>query len=128
MKIWQLTDVHIDYLYSETGDPRNWCHEDSDESTYAGKFGNYLCDGTIPVLNSAVETMRVAERDPDIILWTGDTGPHFKKPTEAEWNYIFSAEKSITSKLKENFPDTLILPTMGNHDSFPSASFPEGYK
>ena len=25
-KIWQLTDVHLDYKYSATGDVNNWCH------------------------------------------------------------------------------------------------------
>ena len=26
-KIWQLTDVHLDYKYSATGDVNAWCHE-----------------------------------------------------------------------------------------------------
>ena len=29
-KIWQLTDVHLDYRYSVTGDVNQWCHERGD--------------------------------------------------------------------------------------------------
>ena len=128
IRFWQMTDVHLDYYYEPTGDPADWCHEDTNSLTNAGAVGNYRCDGTSLVTESAINMMRVREPDPDFILWTGDTAPHWHDPTDPDWNYIFKAERNIVSKLKAEFPDTLILPALGNHDSFPADFFPKGEK
>ncbi len=29
IKIWQVTDVHLDTRYSESGNASNWCHEEA---------------------------------------------------------------------------------------------------
>jgi len=125
LKFWQVTDIHLDYKYDANGDPKKWCHEDANPETSAGRVGNYRCDGTRPVLLSAVKTMKVEEPEPDFILWTGDSSPHSWDPTQPDWNYIFTVERDIVSMLRKNFPTTLILPSLGNHDSFPADFFPD---
>ena len=101
---------------------------DSDPGTESGQFGNYSCDGTRLTLLSAIETMRVVESQPDFILWTGDSAPHWHEPSDPNWDYIFKAEKDIVSRLREAFPHTQILPALGNHDSFPADFFPGSSK
>ena len=136
-------------MYDPQGNPKNWCHagttqrqslflsliplciirsQDSDPGTESGQFGNYSCDGTRLTLLSAIETMRVVESQPDFILWTGDSAPHWHEPSDPNWDYIFKAEKDIVSRLREAFPHTLILPALGNHDSFPADFFPGSSK
>ena len=126
IKFWQVSDVHLDYLYDQQGDPKDWCHTDDNPDTKSGTFGNYRCDGTQSVLDSAIKTMRVREPKPDFILWTGDTAPHWYQPSQPDWNYIFKAERDMVGKLKRSFPDSLVLPALGNHDSFPADFFPDG--
>jgi len=127
LKFWQISDIHLDYRYDPNGNPAwpNWCHNDSNPNTTSGMFGNYSCDGSQLVMKSAIDAMRVANPKPEFILWTGDSAPHWHDPTDPDWEYIFKVEKDIVSQLKNNFPDTLILPALGNHDSFPADFFPD---
>ena len=47
-----------------------------------------------------------------------EDGPDFKR--------IFSALDNITRALEEAFPNTPIIPCLGNHDSYPAVSYWEG--
>ena len=89
-----------------------------------GIYGDFRCDGSKVTAYSAIDTMQIIEPNPDIILWTGDSSPHWKDPDYPDWNYIFKVENDIVGKLKHNFPNTTILPVLGNHDSFPPYAFP----
>ncbi|GFO25614.1 acid sphingomyelinase-like phosphodiesterase 3b [Plakobranchus ocellatus] len=57
--------------------------------------------------------------DADFILWTGDTAGHIPTPE-------FSLERNlqminiVTSTIKRIFPNTLVIPSLGNHDFFPA--------
>ncbi|GFR04518.1 acid sphingomyelinase-like phosphodiesterase 3a, partial [Trichonephila clavata] len=57
------------------------------------------------------------QANPDFILWTGDNLPHTKNP--AKWDLIYSEIKNITVQLKNAFPETQIIPCIGNHDLYP---------
>ena len=131
MKFWHLTDIHLDYYYDAKGNAGDWCHLTPEYVTQTkpnkkvdGIFGDYRCDGTQILTNAAIDTMQIIEPSPDIILWTGDSSPHWKYPTPPDWNYIFKAERDIVRRLRNNFPNSTILPVLGNHDSFPPYSFP----
>jgi len=92
---WQLTDVHVDLLYDVNGDPKNLCHKNSSENlSNAGKFGNYKCEANWDLLNSALDFMKSEQSNPDFILWTGDTPPHWRHPPPGTFISIFKKRYS----------------------------------
>mmetsp|Transcript_27023 Transcript_27023/g.19483 ORF Transcript_27023/g.19483 Transcript_27023/m.19483 type:complete len:81 (+) Transcript_27023:949-1191(+) len=55
---------------------------------------------------------------PDAIIWTGDSISHDFYALETE--DILHTIKSLTDLLIETFPDTPIIPAIGNHDFDPA--------
>ena len=41
--------------------------------------------------------------------------------------YVLSAERDITSLIRERFPNAKVLPVMGNHDTSPPSFFPQNH-
>ncbi len=86
-------------------------------------YGNFRCDAPWVLVKSAISAMRDFEPDPDIILWTGDSSAH-GTPSEVDFDYVLSAERTLSTYLRKYFPNALILPVLGNHDSSPPDYFP----
>ena len=115
--------MHLDYYFDAEGNAEDWCHLPPPERTYSktdGVYGDYRCDSSKLLVNSAIDTMQIAAPNPDIILWTGDTSPHWNP----KWDYIYKVEREIIGRIKRNFPNSKILPVLGNHDSYPPYTFP----
>ena len=124
---WQLSDIHLDTYYTaDGGNLQNWCHfaPEPENRSQLGPMGDFGCDSPWPLVKSAVKAMHDLHPEPEFILWTGDSISHFNYPAEASWEYIFSTERAIVQLLRHYFPETLILPALGNHDSSPSDYFP----
>ncbi len=120
---WQITDIHYDKFYVENGDDHKFCHQGLNSSSNAGKYGNFHCETNRFLLESAVREMAEINSKPDFILWTGDSSPHWRHPTNPDWEYIFKAEKLIMNMIRKYFPNTPIVPALGNHDSFAPDNF-----
>ncbi|XP_067678170.1 acid sphingomyelinase-like phosphodiesterase 3b [Haliotis asinina] len=120
-KFWQLSDVHFDPEYSQHGNPKKQCHFTNDSIGNPGYYGNYLCDAPFNLVESVIENMRNMEAEPDFILWTGDTAPHVKQKSLED---VLGLIRNVTTVLKEAFPNTTVLPLLGNHDAFPSNQMP----
>lgn len=121
---WQITDIHFDAFYSEeAGDPDNWCHHhnSSSSSKAVGAYGDYSCDSPWTLAKSALQAMREIQPNPDFILWTGDSSPHWQYPS---MEYVFSAERALVALIRTHFPNTKVVPVMGNHDTSPPDFFP----
>ncbi len=69
-------------------------------------------------MHSAINDMARINPEPDFILWTGDSSPHWTFPDSPDWDYIYKAEKYITKMIRMYFPKTPIVPVLGNHDAF----------
>ena len=127
-KFWQISDLHVDPFYSLQGDAFQMCHSDNrstaTDAPSTGEYGNYSCDAPYALVKSALENMRFIYDDPDFILWTGDASPHYDDP-RLQWDGLFSILKNLTLLIHDAFPDTLILPALGNHDTFPNYEYPE---
>ena len=67
--------------------------------------------------------MKKFEPNPDFILWTGDSSPHWWKPDSPSWPYIFKTEKMILGQIQKTFPRATIIPVLGNHDSYKPDNF-----
>ncbi|KAL7639400.1 UNVERIFIED_CONTAM: hypothetical protein RMT77_009901 [Armadillidium vulgare] len=122
-KFWQITDIHWDFDYSETGDANNMCHESSEDSRNStGHFGNYLCDAPYALVHSALHALKNIEPNPNFIVWTGDNSPHTRK---VNFSVIFETLSNITEELKSLYRSNIpIIPVLGNHDTHPKNNFP----
>ena len=115
-KFWQIGDIHYDKYYTESGEIGDWCHKV--ESGIAGKFGEYQCETSRDLFESALQAMKRINPDPDFIISTGDSTPHWNHPDYPDWEYIYQAESFITDKIIEYFPNTTVIPVLGNHDAY----------
>ena len=79
--------------------------------------------GTFDIFQSSIQAMKKFEQNPDFILWTGDSSPHWWKPDSPSWDYIFKTEKMILGHIQKIFPNATIIPVLGNHDSYKPNNF-----
>jgi len=131
LKILQLSDTHWDPFYAEgsnaeCGEPM-CCRETSGPVMYeqdkAGFWGDYRkCDTPLRTIESMYRHIAQRHSDIDLIYWTGDLPPH------DIWNQTRKANLEVlhgtSDQLREFFPNTMILPALGNHESAPVDSFP----
>jgi len=130
-QFWHISDLHLDYEYIKGGDMSNWCHQMVDNNTttsinsdIVGPAGNYHCDSPSALVESALLAMKRLNPNPDFIVWTGDSAPHWRDPVPNE-DYILNVTKSVFSKLDKLFPSVSIIPALGNHDASPPDQFPQ---
>ena len=124
---WHISDLHLDYFYSEGGDVLNWCHErtgaNQTSEPGAGPAGEYSCDSP-EVLVFALEAMQKFEPKPDFIVWTGDSAPHWRDPAPPQDKYIMNVTKKVFRQIDKLFPGVPVVPALGNHDASPPDQFP----
>jgi hypothetical protein len=121
---WQITDIHYDSFYVKGGDTTQYCHTpENQQSGKAGLFGDYNCETNKQLFISAVKAMAKIKSNPEFILWTGDSSPHWNQPSSPDWEYIYKAEKFITTTIRMYFPTVPIVPVLGNHDAFEPDNF-----
>lgn len=71
-QFWQITDIHWDQQYSETGDPTKMCHDEYlGSDSHNGAYGNYLCDSPWKLVKSSIQAMTQIHPLPEFVLWTG---------------------------------------------------------
>ncbi|XP_031340701.1 sphingomyelin phosphodiesterase-like isoform X2 [Photinus pyralis] len=131
IKVLQINDIHLDLEYavgsvSNCGEP-HCCRNFSTESIFAtkipaGRWGDYRCDIPLETLEYFLES--IAKQHPDIayIMWLGDIVPR-DIWRQTKLRQIVPHRRGI-SVLKRIFPNMLILPTIGNHDTAPDGCYP----
>ena len=87
ISFWQITDIHYDKFYVQNGKKDEFCH--GTDGT-AEMFGEYGCETGTDIFVSSTKAMAEIESDPEFILWTGDSSPHWSK-SPPNWTYIFEA-------------------------------------
>lgn len=132
---WQLTDLHWDQKYSRDGDPRSMCHASNENQLLAsskldtvdymsaGQYGMYSCDAPWDLIEFSIKGMAQNTVNPNFIIWTGDNTPHVKDPSP-DWSVIFSSLRNVSNTIRKNFPNTTLIPVLGNHDVFPEDLYP----
>ena len=71
----------------------------------------------------ATRSIRNYFNDNFVLFFTRDTPPHV--PIESlSWDRVYELLDNATHLLRQSFPDTLIIPSLGNHDAFPQAQVP----
>ncbi|EGG23426.1 sphingomyelinase [Cavenderia fasciculata] len=120
----QLADIHFDAYYLEGSNPncgKPLCCRDGTGD--AGFYGHYQCD--IPLVTVKTMFERIVELTQtlpiDLILWTGDSPPHdVWMQTEEKQT---TATQTLTELVHLFFPDTIVFPAIGNHESYPADQF-----
>jgi len=128
LTVLQLSDVHMDPLYAvgsaaQCGKPL-CCRADDqpiDGNRTAGAWGDYECDINEKMIHAMLSHISATVK-PDYIFWTGDNPPHNVWSQSREFQ--LNATLRVTNLLKTYFPNTVILPAIGNHESFPVDQFP----
>jgi sphingomyelin phosphodiesterase len=125
-----ITDVHLDPFYSVGSitdcDHPMCCRANygpresaSPPSHLAGKWGDYACDPPMNIVNA---TLAFASSLPaDFVLFTGDGPPHDVWNQSASYN--MDTIDTLMQLVKQHFPLTPVLPSVGNHDTFPCDQF-----
>lgn len=126
---WHITDTHVDQNYSRTGNVHDMCHEKANTAENGvgmdnGLYGNFLCDAPQYLINVTIAAMKEIHSVPDFIIWTGDNLPH-TDDFYADWNITFEAIRNTTELLTTLFPGIPIIPSIGNHDTFPPNILPD---
>ncbi|KAM3933426.1 acid sphingomyelinase-like phosphodiesterase 3b [Leptodactylus fuscus] len=121
---WHLTDLHLDPNYTVTADPEKVCPSAGDQPvTNAGKWGNYLCDSPVSLINSSIYAMKSILPNPDFILWTGDDTPHVPNEKLGE-DAVLDIVAQLTTLILQVFPNTKVYSAFGNHDFHPKNQLP----
>jgi sphingomyelin phosphodiesterase acid-like 3 len=119
-----VNDIHLDPLYdpfsySMNIDPKasNTCRVRDPNSTVAFPFGQYGCDAPRSTFESMLVHWPTVTKDPDFILFGGDSIAHSTGYNRSGVQSIFS---EVIVKMSAVYPNKPILVTLGNNDFVPN--------
>ena len=130
LKIFHISDLHFDRDYSRFGNVSDFCRPFKNGAPKnrkdIGVAGNYQCDPPALLIRSALMAMQEVEPNPDFIVWTGDSSAHRPKTENrgVPFDIVFKNLREISKNLTELFPESVVVPALGNHDTFPSVFYP----
>ena len=112
VSIAQISDLHLDRNYSPRGTCDNRCKEDPSRPDGDGlsPLGDYRCDPPEALVHSAIEYLGVAngDRDPDFIVWSGDSAPHYKDGGP-DFDYIYDNMKRLGRYFANRYPEVSMI-------------------
>lgn len=114
LRAFVLTDVHVDNTYAAGTDPATNCQRGHGN---ASRFGSYQCDTPVVMLDAALAAMRRVEPAPDYVFWLGDQVPYISAGRSMD--EVTEGNANLTAKIMGTFPQTRLLPVIGNHDTYP---------
>ena len=127
-KMLVLNDIHIqnDYAYkanTDCGEIGGCCSNShappKKKENEAGYWGTIdkNCDIPPRTFDSTVKYIKENLDKPDFLVVLGDNyGHNYFRTSEKE---LVDTNKYVYDTLKSNFPDTIILPVLGNHECHP---------
>ena len=130
-KVLHLSDVHLDLSYKVGATPvcdlpmccSNHTAMTDDPDKAAGFWGSYNCDLPYWTFEDMLIHIREAHGDEiDYIMITGDYPAHDVWLQSRRGNLEHA--KTVHDLVTKVFPDKMILPGVGNHESFPCNSYP----
>jgi len=131
LKVLQIADVHLqlDYAPGSATNCKNklFCCRARDGHGkgrhVAGAWGSYEhCDSPPSLLYALLKHLKHQHPDIAYVLWTGDNAPHSVHETSR--SQTLASNRAVTEAIQDTFPDTLVIPALGNHDTHPVNSFP----
>lgn len=118
-RFWHITDVHLNLWHDAHGDVRDMCRSRSDDvARHPGRYGHFNCDPAPRILELTLGHMAAVEPAPSAILLGGDDLGHIPADQEGA-AAARRSQRAVAAALRKAFPNTPILPTVGNHDTWP---------
>ncbi|KAK8803609.1 hypothetical protein WA158_001303 [Blastocystis sp. Blastoise] len=129
--ILHISDIHLDLEYHEGGAANCWfpdlgcCHPTTlpyGKYKPAGRFSTRHCSSSYLLMKSSLESIKKyaiihPEFTPTLIMYTGDSvGNHVTYLNPGMSMYY---TELVAQTFKEIFPNTTIIYTPGNHDTWP---------
>jgi len=132
-KMFILSDIHFDpFCYPQlvnqlmATDDKGW--QSLFESVSNPSYGNYGSDTYYPLFKSTLEAMKAQNKKPDMIIINGDFLCHSFQNSFQNYTGIYSSDsvrkfirkttRFVLSMISHYFPNTLVLPVLGNNDSY----------
>jgi sphingomyelin phosphodiesterase acid-like 3 len=119
-----VNDIHLDplydpYAYSMNIDPdaSQACRVRDPNATVTFPFGQYGCDSPRSTFESMLAHWPTVTKDPDFILFGGDSIGHSTGYNRSGVQSIFS---ELITKMSAVYPNKPILVTLGNNDFVPN--------
>ena len=124
-----ISDIHLNLAYDPNiayshGTPRSYCQIEpgaflADE---VANFGRYGCDTPPLMFDNMLKIMQNELPNLDVLFVPGDLighsyPEHEDDPTAGNYEALLEIHKIVGQKLADAFPDTIILPTIGNNDT-----------
>lgn len=121
LRVLVLSDFHYDSLYKTNGIVESFCRGSSNiQNPLEGQYGRYGCDTPFMLLSTMIRKISNLNMEPDIVIALGDFPAHFAPTSESHEKMV----ETVVDELREAFPNVLILPVIGNNDTFPDYSMP----
>uniref|UniRef100_A0A6P7FTB5 Sphingomyelinase phosphodiesterase C-like n=1 Tax=Diabrotica virgifera virgifera TaxID=50390 RepID=A0A6P7FTB5_DIAVI len=121
---WHITDIHYDGHVNFHGDARKGCWRPDYEGgkgkgakRQMGRFGDYSCDSTWELIESAAQLMTTRHYDNvEFVLWTGDGMSHAaRRLPEFRQRELL---QNLTDLLGKTFKSQFVFPALGHDDPF----------
>ena len=126
-KIGLISDLHYNLNYNPDSS-KDSCTSSSSFNSYeangdpVANLGRYGCDANTDLIRTMLQRFNEKFGKVDVLLVTGDHTAHGVSAEEdddhsgAEYEAVKNNIKQSFDLLKEYFPDTIILPAIGNND------------
>lgn len=120
MKVGVISDPHYNPYYAPYTSANN-CIGNSGASEVYAPIGRYGCDSGPQVVDMLIQRFKAQFGEVDVLIVPGDHTAHqiSAKDTDPNGAAYANVKKNLQAtwaKLTEHFPNTLILPTVGNND------------
>ena len=125
-KIGLISDLHYNLNYNPDSS-KDSCTSSSSFNSYeangdpVANLGRYGCDANTDLIRTMLQRFNEKFGKVDVLFVTGDHTAHSVSakdddPTGEEYEAVKNNIKQSFDLLKEYFPDTVILPAIGNND------------
>lgn len=121
LKVGVTSDPHYNAYYSPTSSA-NHCLSTTEANDVYAPVGRYECDTTPAMFDLLMSRFKAQFGEVDFLLVPGDHVAHnvSAKDTDADSSHYAAVKKNLSATwdmFKHYFPNTLILPTIGNNDA-----------
>ena len=124
LKVGIISDVHLVKYYNDKASIDDFCEEWSTNKTLIqAPLGRYGCDSPPVLVEYMFRRYKEAFGEPDLLLFQGDHITHglaqYLPPpgNTSYYDIALDTLKDYAGMLNEAFPNSMILPVIGNNDN-----------
>ena len=134
LKVGVISDMHTNLAYDSWVSDADNCVAGGAKATEEAPLGRINCDPSTAMIDFMFQRFTDVYGEVDVLLVPGDfighgIAPHLEVAVvSTDWPIVQSYIEASTNLLKKHFPNTLVLPTIGNNDGYHSQAVDESQK